>query len=120
MMAHFFVSGSATTYWIDHVRGSKKPVTSGLAVMEFSSGSFRVRQAAHHQINLIVFFCKYYFAIKWRSLGKPVRPGAPDQTPAIPGHQSQWTYRVLSVQCRYPQLKQCFSGPWRILPQRMQ
>jgi hypothetical protein len=45
-MAHFFVSGSATTYWIEKVRGSKKPVTSGLAVMDFPLALFRAAMTA--------------------------------------------------------------------------
>src|SRR5690606_38807767 len=49
-MAHFFVSGSATTYWIEKVRGSKKPVTSGLAVMDYPLALFRRRDDGRFRV----------------------------------------------------------------------
>ena len=42
MIAHFLVAGSETTYWIEKVRLSKKPLTAGrLAPMSIAPGPLR-------------------------------------------------------------------------------
>ena len=60
MIAHLLVAGSATTYWIEKVRLSKKPVTSGLAAVFIGCShlvvSWRRLQVPPWQLS-VSYFC---------------------------------------------------------------